>query len=224
MKKLLLIPSIFEANAIFKHFGYSAKLGKLVNISENFSVLVSGIGCEASKQRVENAVKNIRPSTIILMGYCGACSDEFNNGDFLYETNNQHLENLLSPLNIKTARIACVDKTADEHVKINLQKQGYDAVEMECKYFQPIAQNIDADFLHLRCVSDAKKSPIPADLLDCTMDRTTGNVVPTKMLSPAKLLRNPSILLKLIKFGIEIAPTQKLYAKKSVEIVKLLSK
>ena len=104
-----------------------------------------------------------------------------------------------------------------------MQKQGFDAVEMESRYFQSIVQNANIEFLHIRCVSDAKNSAIPADLMDCSMDRQTGNINPLKMLSVSKLLRNPSILVKLIKFGIEIAPTQKIYKNRAIKVANLIN-
>ena len=223
MKTLLVFPSVFEADAVFKNFSQSAKLGKFIEVSKNLGILVSGIGCNKSKERVEKAIENFSPQMVVLMGYCGACSASLKNGDFVFETSNEQFKKYLSTLAMQPVRIASVEKTANEQTKEFLQEQGFDAVEMESRYFQPIVQNANIEFLHIRCVSDAKNSAIPADLMDCSMDRQTGNINPLKMLSVSKLLRNPSILVKLIKFGIEIAPTQKIYKNRAIKVANLLN-
>ena len=223
MKTLLIFPSVFEADAVFKNFSHSAKLGKFVEVDKNLGILVSGIGCNKSKERVEKAIENFSPQIVVLMGYCGACSTSLKNGDFVFETSNEQLKKHLSTLDMLPVRIASVEKTADEQTKEFLQKQGFDAVEMESRYFQSIVQNANIEFLHIRCVSDAKNSAIPADLMDCAMDRQTGNINPLKMLSVSKLFRNPSILVKLIKFGIEIAPTQKIYKNRAIKVANLIN-
>ncbi len=223
MKTLLIFPSVFEADAVFKNFSHSAKLGKFIAVNKNLGILVSGIGCNKSKERVEKAIENFSPQIVVLMGYCGACSTSLKNGDFVFETSNEQLKKHLSTLDMLPVRIASVEKTADEQTKEFLQKQGFDAVEMESRYFQSIVQNANIEFLHIRCVSDAKNSAIPADLMDCSMDRQTGNINPLKMLSVSKLFRNPSILVKLIKFGIEIAPTQKIYKNRAIKVANLIN-
>ncbi|MBE6414692.1 MAG: hypothetical protein E7035_09130 [Verrucomicrobiaceae bacterium] len=223
MKTLLIFPSVFEADAVFKNFSHSAKLGKFIAVDKNLGILVSGIGCNKSKERVEKAIENFSPQIVVLMGYCGACSTSLKNGDFVFETSNEQLKKHLSTLDMLPVRIASVEKTADEQTKEFLQKQGFDAVEMESRYFQSIVQNANIEFLHIRCVSDAKNSAIPADLMDCSMDRQTGNINPLKMLSVSKLFRNPSILIKLIKFGIEIAPTQKIYKNRAIKVANLIN-
>lgn len=223
MKTLLIFPSVFEADAVFKNFSQSAKLGKFIAVNKNLGILVSGIGCNKSKERVEKAIENFSPQIVVLMGYCGACSTSLKNGDFVFETSNEQLKKHLSTLDMLPVRIASVEKTADEQTKEFLQKQGFDAVEMESRYFQSIVQNANIEFLHIRCVSDAKNSAIPADLMDCSMDRQTGNINPLKMLSVSKLFRNPSILVKLIKFGIEIAPTQKIYKNRAIKVANLIN-
>ena len=224
MKILTILPSVFEAKSIFKYFKEKARLGKLISPSENLSILVSGIGCQASKERVERAVENIKPDVIILMGYCGACSNTLKNGDFVFESNNSYFADIFKRLNITRAKIACVDKTADETKKIQLWQMGYDAVDMESDFFVSVAISKKIDFIHIRCVSDSQKSAIPAEVMDCSMCRKSGNVNPMNMLSIGRLLKNPYILIKLIKFGIEIAPTQKVFSQKSVEIIKSFEK
>ena len=124
MKILTILPSVFEAKSIFKYFKEKARLGKLISPSENLSILVSGIGCQASKERVERAVENIKPDVIILMGYCGACSNTLKNGDFVFESNNSYFADIFKRLNITRAKIACVDKTADETKKNTTMANG----------------------------------------------------------------------------------------------------
>lgn len=222
MKILIAIPSIFEANAIFKSAGKKAKLGATVKISENIEVIITGVGCEASQKRLSTKIKEFSPAIVLLLGYCGACNENLKNADFVYETSFKNLAKVFENFGAKKAKIACVAKTANLQKKQGLFEKGFDAVEMESDFFKPEITSANIFFAHLRCVSDTKKSTIPAEIMDLSMDKKTGDINPLKMLSVKAFFKCPTILFNLIHFGIEIAPTQKLFAKKSVDIISAL--
>ncbi len=226
MKILLTIPSVFEAAPVFKQAKTKPELGKIAKISDDISAIVAGIGCETSQKRLRNAIENLSPDCIILLGYCGACSDTISNGDFVFSCDDENFSKLLLKQGMKQVSFACVEKTADSAQKQSLAERGFDAVEMESDFFKSVAENANVKFVHIRCVSDAKKSPLPADLLDATMDRQTGAINPMKMLELKKLIAKPSILINLARFGIEIAPIQKFFSsecKKLVETLKIFA-
>ncbi len=226
MKILLTIPSVFEASPIFKLTKTKPELGKIAKISDNISAIIAGIGCETSQERLKNAVQNLLPDCVVLLGYCGACSDAISNGDFVFSCDDENFSKFLLNQGMKKVAFACVKKTADTTQKQSLAEQGFDAVEMESDFFKSVAENANVKFVHIRCVSDAKKSPIPADLLDSTMDRHTGAINPMKMFELKKLIAKPSILINLARFGMEIAPIQKFFSsecKKLVETLKIFA-
>ena len=222
MKILIVIPSVFEANAIFKSVGKKAKLGATANISKNIQAVVSGVGCKASQERLSAKIKEFSPTIVLLFGYCGACNENLKNADFVYETSCQNIAKVFENFGAKKAKIACVAKTANLQKKQGLFEKGFDAVEMESDFFKPEITSANIFFAHLRCVSDTKKSTIPAEIMDLSMDKKTGDINPLKMLSVKAFFKCPTILFNLIHFGIEIAPTQKLFAKKSVDIISAL--
>ena len=224
MKILIAIPSVFEADAIFKSACVKARLGSVAKISENINAIITGVGCKASQDRLDCEIKNFSPDVVLLLGYCGACNDSLKNSDFVYETTCDTLAEIFENFGAKKAKIACVNKTADFAKKQELAKLNFDAVEMESDFFKQSAKANNTNFAHLRCVSDAKNSSIPTDIMNMSMNKNTGAINPLKMLSPKAFCKHPTILFNLIRFGIEIAPTQKIFAKKSVELVSILKK
>ncbi len=222
MKILLVIPSVFEAAPVFKLAKERPKLGKIAKLTENICACIVGIGCETSQKRLRDALEKEKPDFAVLLGYCGACADSIANGDFIFECANSELVKLLCAQGMKEVKFACVHQTADTYKKQSLAEAGFGAVEMESDFFKSVVEEFGAEFAHIRCVSDAKKSPLPAELLDATMDRQTGAVNPMKMLNLQKLLKQPSILAKLICFGIEIAPVQKFFSSECKRLVEVL--
>jgi nucleoside phosphorylase len=121
MKKTLIIsPTIFEAEPIFKELGARGKL-KVGDTIERDSIIgfVSGIGCNASAERLKTAIKKYSPEIIILAGFCGACDRHLKNGDLVYETSSTALIELAEKLRGTSGKIACVEKIADTTKKWN---------------------------------------------------------------------------------------------------------
>ena len=223
MKTLAAFPSKFEAAPLFSKLGAKAKLGARADFSPNFRALVAGVGCGASAKRLEAEAEIFAPDLIILIGYCGACSPALENGDFVFEPCGDPRIDALAEQSFgcRRAKIASVDATADFDEKQKLFADGFDAVEMEKKHFKPIAEARGAKFLHVRCVSDSKKSRLPASLLDATMDRHTGAVNPAKMFSLPAIIRRPKVAVELAKFIAEILPVQKHYASTLLPLLSL---
>ena len=223
MKFLLAIPSIFEAKPIFKLARKRAKLGASVKISDNVVATVCGIRCEKSQERLKESIEKYLPDCVVLLGYCGACADSICSGDFVFSTEDKKLASVLQHQGMKQVKFACVAKTASTQEKKSLAERGFDAVEMESDFFEPIVRSKSVCFAHIRCVSDAKNSPLPAELMDSTMNRETGEINPLKIISLKKIVLNPMLVVRLIKFAVEIAPVQKFFAVESKRLVATLN-
>ena len=87
MKKLIIFPTVFEASSVFKYYHKKHKLGEVIEVSDELKILISGIGCETSKKRVKKIAEEFKPQALVLIGYCGACSESLKNGDFVFECN-----------------------------------------------------------------------------------------------------------------------------------------
>ena len=224
MKKTLIIsPTIFEAEPIFKELGARGKL-KVGDSIERDSIIgfVSGIGCNASAERLKTAIKKYSPEIIILAGFCGACNKHLKNGDLVYETSSTALIELAEKLRGTSGKIACVEKIADTTKKMELGKSGFAGVEMEFDFFKDAINSACADFIHLRWISDSLDSDIPPDFFESTMNKQTGELNLSVLRLIKSLIASPSLMIKLAKFGSEIAPAKKKYAQSVKDLIKIL--
>ena len=221
MKTLIICPTIFEALPVVEALGTKQKCAVGDCIESNSIVcLVSGIGCNCSAERVKSAVEKYAPKTIILAGFCGACKKTFANGDLIYETTSPNLATLGGKLRGTRGKIACVEKIADTTKKIELGENGFDGVEMEFDFFKPYFAN--ADFIHLRWISDSLGSDIPPDFFESTMDKQTGELNLSVWNLIKSLVKSPTLMIKLAKFGKEIAPAKKTYSKAVKQLINIL--
>ena len=224
MKILLVIPSVFEAAPVFKAARARPALGGVLNISENLRVLISGIGCEVSRGRLNGQLRDFAPNAVMLLGYAGACSDAFKNGDFLFDSDDPRVSELLGGFGFPKAKIAFSKSVAGAEQKREFLSAGFAAVEMESGWFLSTVRAANASFTHVRCISDAANASVPPAILEASMDRRTGGVFPARMFFSRAFLKNPLAIFSLVKFGVEIAPVQKKYAKCIVELVDMLAK
>ena len=220
MKILLAIPSKFEAAPVFKKIGAKPALGAVADASENLRAVVAGAGCEASQKRLAAAIEEYSPDAVALLGYCGACSPELACGDFVFETDSEELAEKIAAANFRRAKIACSEHAAGGAEKAELFARGFDAVEMESAFFEPLARERAMQFLHVRCVSDTRASQMPACLFDAAIDRQTGEIKPFRIFLSA--LKNPRLLPKFASYAREIAPAQKKYARGASAVLELL--
>lgn len=223
MKILLVIPSVFEAAPLFKAVRAKPTLGGVLDISENLRVLISGIGCEASRERLDGQLRDFAPNAVVLLGYAGACSGAFKNGDFLFDSDDPRVSELLGGFGFPKAKIAFSKNVAGAEQKRGFLDAGFAAVEMESDWFLSAVRAANASFTHVRCISDAANASVPPAILEASMDRRTGGVAPARMIFSRAFLKNPPAIFSLVKFGIEIVPVQKKYAKSIVELADALA-
>lgn len=225
MKKFLLIfPTVFEAAPAFAALGGTkkARLGETAHSADGtITVLVAGIGCDASVKRVEVALQKSAPDFAILAGFCGACTAAQKNGDFVFETESEKLALLAESLGGIRGKIATVEKIADSRKKAELGGRGFAGVDMEGGLFEKAADAAEVPFGHFRWVSDSLESDIPPSFFESTMDRETGGLEVSILKTAAAIIGAPSLLPKLARFGAEIAPAKKKYAR---DIAAMISK
>ncbi len=227
MKILLVFPSVFEAAPVFKMFGARAKLGAHLDISPNFRAFVSGVRCAASAAALGRAVADFSPDAVVLAGFGGGCSAALKLGDVVFETTDVSLEKILSELGASSAKIRSVERTADDAQKRVFFAEGYGAVDMEGALFAEVAAKHSAAFANVRCISDARKSPVPPEVFDASMDTRTGAIKPLRMFAHKLLVKYPTLPLKFLFFALEIAPAGRKYAefmRKFVDSLRALSK
>lgn len=231
MKKLLvLFPTIFEADCIFKNFGQSEKCkvgatGEFELGGKSCRVLVSGIGCEKSAERVAEQIKKFQPDEVLLCGFAGACRKEIKGGEFFLQTDSPETQKKLSELGIAEKRIAFSEHVADRKAKTQLAENGYWAVEMESRLFAQAARESASKtprFTHLRCISDTIEADIPAEIVEKSMNRQTGELEVRPLDSIRAIIKSPKLLPTFIKFAITAGKARKHYNKQLPNILKAL--
>ena len=231
MKKLLVVfPTIFEADCIFKNFGQSekCKVGATCEFDlggKSCRVLVSGIGCEKSAERVAEQIKKFRPDEVLLCGFAGACRKEIKGGEFFFQTDSPETQKKLSELGIAEKKIAFLEHVADRKAKTQLAESGYWAVEMESRLFAQAARESapeSPNFTHLRCISDTIEADIPAEIVEKSMNRQTGELEVRPLDSIRAIINTPKLLPTFIKFAITAGNAQKHYNKQLPNILKAL--
>ncbi len=231
MKKLLVVfPTIFEADCIFKNFGQSekCKVGATCEFElggKSCRVLVSGIGCEKSAERVAEQIKKFRPDEVLLCGFAGACRREIKGGEFFFQTDSPETQKKLSELGIAEKKIAFSEHVADRKAKTQLAESGYWAVEMESRLFAQAARESapeSPNFTHLRCISDTIEADIPAEIVEKSMNRQTGELEVRPLDSIRAIIKTPKLLPTFIKFAITAGKAQKHYNKQLPNILKAL--
>jgi hypothetical protein len=105
---------------------------------------------------------------------------------------------------------------------MELVKSGFTGVEMEFDFFKDAINSTCADFIHLRWISDSLDSDIPPDFFESTMNKQTGELNLSVLRLIKSLIASPSLMIKLAKFGSEIAPAKKKYAQSVKDLIKTL--
>ncbi|MBQ6533845.1 MAG: hypothetical protein IJI37_01625 [Opitutales bacterium] len=220
---LIIAPTVHEAAPFFAALDPRKKpaLGACARAG-NAACVVSGIGCEKSAERVEAAAKEFRPRAVILAGFGGACKADLKKGDLVYETRSEELAALGSRLRGVRGKIAFCAGFADGRQKALLASQGFDAAEMEGGFFRKALENFSVEFAQFRWISDGLYSEAPKEFFERAMDRQSGALNMGFGMVAREIAKSPSLLLKLIKFGIEIAPAQKSYARGARELAEFL--
>lgn len=224
MEKFLIIsPTVFEAAPVFAALEWSEKpeLGASAACG-NVSALVSGVGCAASAERARGKIDEIRPAHVILAGFCGACRTDMKNGDFIFKTGDEILKTLARKIGGREAEIATVETIADTKRKLELGDSGFAGVDMEGAIFEKAAKERGAKFSHFRWVSDSLESDIPPSFFQSTINMETGGLEISILRTAAALAKSPKLLIKLAKFGREIAPAKRRYESDIKAIVNAL--
>ena len=224
MEKFLIIsPTVFEAAPVFAALGHKGKteLGAVAACG-NVSALVSGVGCVASTRRVREKIAEIQPTHIILAGFCGACRADMKNGDFIFKSGDDTLKTLARKFGGREAEIATVGTIADKKRKLELGDSGFEGVDMEGTLFEKAAEECGVKFSHFRWVSDSIESDIPPSFFQSTMNMETGGLEISALRTAAAMVKSPKLLVKLAKFGREIAPAKRRYGNDIKAIVETL--
>ncbi len=223
MRVLLLFPTIFEAEAFFKKAGKRASLGEVASLKVNeveFQGYIVGIGCKVSQDRLKAFLENKNFDFVMLCGFCGACSSELKEGDIVFETQNETLNEILKSFGL-SGKIACEKEVAGFDRKIELFRQGFCAVDMEADFFKPL---FDAEkFVHLRAVSDDINSKIPAEFFTSLMDFETGSSSFSVSKFFKLVLKNPTLPFILIDFARSANKAKNIYETKLFAIIEKLS-
>ncbi len=228
MKKVLVIfPMIYEAAAPFAKYELkNPQVGDFVDVIKNARVhtkaLVAGFGCTATRERIKKSIAEFNPELVILAGFCGSCREDIKNGDKLSEFfgNSPELESLIKEQNFRVAKMATVDRLADESKKRELAQNGFDAVEMEAMLVREILREQNIPFLHLRWVSDSVKCKIELPFFESTMNYETGEIKISAWNLIKFIARRPKLLFDLMAFNKELAPSRTRYAEGILEFLK----
>ena len=220
---LIIAPTVHEAAPFFSALCPREKpaLGGCAQAG-NAACVVSGIGCEKSAERVEAAAEKFRPRAVILAGFGGACKAELKKGGLVYETQSEELAALGARLRGVRGRIAFCVGFADGPQKALLASRGFDAAEMEGDFFRKALEKFPAEFAQFRWISDELHSAAPKEFFERAMDRQSGALNTGFGMLAREIAKSPSLLFKLIKFGAEIAPAQKSYARGARELAEIL--
>lgn len=226
MKALLIFPTKFEGAPFFKLAGVKKtsleSFAQLEVDGEIFGGLVSGYGCSASENRVRIVAKKFAPKYAILCGYCGACTKDLKEGDFVFETKSAQLKSAFGSINAKACKIACVKNVAGRAKKMELAQRGYGAVDMESTLFSKYF--INAHFASFRAVSDSLESKIPAEFFDAMINRKTGGERFFSGKMGGVFVKNPLLIPRLAAFGVSAAKVSKIYSKKMEILLQKLAK
>lgn len=212
MKAILIFPTVFEAQGVFRLAGASARLGASANLEANGSLFcgfVSGCGCAASVERLKNFCAGKDFDFAVLCGFCGSCRADIGEGGLLFSSKSPAIKKAFLSCGIMAAKIATTESVAGFAEKKRLAERGFDAVDMEAALFEPV---FGAEkFASFRAVSDAFDSKIPAEFFDQAIDRSTGgsSIKPFKILKA--LARDPALIARLIKFSAAASKIKKSY-------------
>ena len=157
---------VYEARSTFKFFNEPLKcvLGgrckfTLANGTE-CEALVSGIGCKKSAERVRECVESFCPTDVVLCGFGGACGEDMEIGEFVFQSGSAEISKFLSRNGMREGKIAYSEGVADENAKRKFASEGYDIVEMVSDIFSAALVD-DYDFktvlTHIWCVRDTLK-------------------------------------------------------------------
>ena len=230
-RPLIVFPTTYEADAVFKFFNepLKCKLGGICHFTlpngTECEALVSGVGCEKSASRVKECVENFCPTDLILCGFGGACNPDTEAGEFIYESNSTEIGKYLSKKGMRSGKIAFSEIVADSKRKQELSAENYEAVEMESKLFSD-ASGDDVEFrpvfTHIRCISDTIEADIPASIVESGINRETGDLKVSLIIVLKEIIKNPKVLLTFLKFMKTAGEAKKIYDAKIPQIISSL--
>ena len=142
-------------------------------------------------------------------------------GEFFFQTDNPETQKTLSELGIAEKKIAFSEHVADRKAKTQLAENGCWAVEMESRLFAQAARE-SPKFTHLRCISDTIEADIPAEIVEKSMNRQTGELEVRPLDSIRAIIKTPKLLPTFIKFAVTAGKAQKYYNKQLPNILKAL--
>ena len=221
---LIIFPTKFEAKPALKFLRLKPDSTGLA-IGKKVSVLISAMASPKAKERVKSVSKKLNPKRIILCGFCGACNPSFELGDVITEHSLD--TDSLNLLRAKTGKIYSANAIASQSQKKRLfEVENFDAVEMEYLLFSEALKEIEWNGMleHIRVVSDTVKSKMPTEFFSIMTNSQTGEMDAGIIVALKYIFQNPSVIFKLISFGIEAGKANKAYEKFLLKYLKILTR
>lgn len=192
-----------------KYQSWRGKIG-----SQEVEVILTGVGAEACRPRMEAFLTTERPRLLISAGFAGATSDDLRPGDIIMGENFSDAQLLSTslrvlkeyePRQVKLFTSETILDTETERATVARQERA-DAIEMESSTIAQVCRNHGVPMLSLRAVSDtpASRFPAPPSVLFDTKQQQTNLAVLARY-----LLGHPQIIPRLVVFGRRVGQTRR---------------
>ncbi len=204
-----------EGSAFVRDLRAAARAGHLVRgkfAGADVAVLYTGVGAKVCLARLQEFLATEKPTLLVSCGFGGGTANDLQPGDVFVATNYTSPE-LLDIVRTRLPRAhtgtlysagRVIDENADRY-RIGRKKNAA-AIDMETETIARIVRAANLPLLSLRVISDTPAAPFPAPpevLFDVEQQRTR---VPALL---AHMLRNPSAVLRLVRFSKQISLAKK---------------
>lgn len=197
--------------------------GKIDNHS--VAILHTGVGRKSCEAKIDNFLQAEGPAFLIGAGFAGAVREHLQAGDLILAENFSDREwlsaaqQILSNENVRTATLytsPTVVDSIDERNEVARAK-GADAVEMEAESIARTCAARGVRMLSLRVISDSLRHPFPAPpkvLFDIQRQKTDAAQL------AFYLFKHPAAIVRLLRFGRQIAKARKRLANAIIDVVR----
>jgi adenosylhomocysteine nucleosidase len=162
--------------------------------------LLTGIGAENATRAVQCAILSSRPSLILSCGFAGGLNPALPREELVCGAGTpEPWRAELQSLGVRPSRFLTVTRivsTAIEKGRL-WSETGADVMEMESAAIEQVAREHRLPFLSIRIVSDAWNEDLPLDFQEVLDTRMRISVARLAI----RLLRQPSLVLPLIRLG-----------------------
>lgn len=161
------------------------------------SVVITGIGPDAARQSVSNALDRLQPGLVLSCGFAGGLNPSLPSGEIVYQTDTAPaLSDTLRLLGTAATFTSVPHPVQSVEAKRQLRAStGADAVDMESATILSLARQAGLPCAIIRVISDAADQPLPLDFGRC-VDRQ-GRVRPARVL--LQCARRPTTIPALLR-------------------------